>query len=443
MGVSPATFDYAKLDWMNGVYLRDLAPDAYADALVGFLRERGIDWDEGRVRAAAPLVQEKIGRLGEFPGFAGFLFGDVEPDPAQLDRGILEAAATALGAVPEWSAASIEAALKALCDELGQKPRQVFGPIRVAVTGSRISPGLYESLELLGRDVSLARLRRRRGARSVSGALVPDAFEEQLAAYLRERSEESRAVRVGEKETSEQAAIVARYAGLFTRPQLEALAAAEEGAEGDARERLYRLRKTCEGGIVTAELAERDDALENALLAARVEWNGEQVPLRTAQALLATTPAYADRDTLGERQLAVSAGFNDERRDLLAAHEELYAEPLGRARPGARGTRRRRASRCGSCATRSTRPACRRPLRSTGCGPRGSSACSGPSGTPCRRPRTRAGCDGSRRWPTRTRRSAPCRCAWRRSTGSGSTSRTSAASGSTSRTGRRSRRAPA
>ena len=178
VGVSPATFDYAKLDWMNGVYLRDLAPDAYADALVGFLRERGIDWDEARVRAAAPLVQEKIGRLGEFPGFAGFLFGDVEPDPAQLDRGILEAAATALGAVAEWSAASIEAALKALCDELGQKPRQVFGPIRVAVTGSRISPGLYESLELLGRDVSLARLRARRGARRVSGALVPDAFEE-------------------------------------------------------------------------------------------------------------------------------------------------------------------------------------------------------------------------------------------------------------------------
>jgi hypothetical protein len=167
----------------------------------------------------------------------------------------------------------------------------------------------------------------------VSGALAPDAFEEQLAAYLRERSEESRAVRVGEKETSEQAAIVARYAGLFTRPQLESLAAAEEGADGDARERLYRLRKTCESGIVTAELAARDDALENALLAARVGWNGEQVPLRTAQALLATTPAYADRDTLGELQLAVSASFNDERRDLLAAHEELHAGLAGQPDP--------------------------------------------------------------------------------------------------------------
>ncbi len=159
VGVSPATFDYAKLDWMNGVYLRNLAPAAYADALVGFLREQGSDWDEARIRAAAPLVQEKIGRLGEFPGFAGFLFGAVEPDPAQLDHDILDAAAVALEAVESWHATAIEAALKALCDELGRKPRQVFGPIRVAVTGSRVSPGLYESLELLGRDVSLARLR--------------------------------------------------------------------------------------------------------------------------------------------------------------------------------------------------------------------------------------------------------------------------------------------
>lgn len=160
VGVSPATFDYAKLDWMNGVYLRELAADAYAETLVGFIRERGIGWDEARVREAAPLVQEKIGRLGEFPGFAGFLFHEVEPDPEQLDRVILTAAAAALETVAAWSAADLEAALKGLCDDLGQKPRQVFGPIRVAVTGSRISPGLYESLELLGRDEALDRLRR-------------------------------------------------------------------------------------------------------------------------------------------------------------------------------------------------------------------------------------------------------------------------------------------
>ena len=160
VGVSPATFDYAKLDWMNGVYLRELAVGAYADALVVFLQEQGYEWDEARIRAAAPLVQEKIVRLGEFPAFAGFLFHEVEPDPGLLDRHILTLAEAALEAVESWTAGVIEERLKALCDELGQKPRAVFGPIRVAVTGSKISPGLYESLELLGRDVALERLRR-------------------------------------------------------------------------------------------------------------------------------------------------------------------------------------------------------------------------------------------------------------------------------------------
>jgi glutamyl-tRNA synthetase len=159
VGASPATFDYAKLDWMNGVYLRALAPDAYADRLVAYLDEQGVGWPEERARAAAPLVQEKIARLGEFPGFAGFLFHGVEPDPALLDRTILEGAADVLAAVDPWSAPEIESALKRFCDDLGEKPRTVYLPIRVAVTGSRVSPGLYESLELLGRDTSLARLR--------------------------------------------------------------------------------------------------------------------------------------------------------------------------------------------------------------------------------------------------------------------------------------------
>ncbi|HSO02783.1 MAG TPA: glutamate--tRNA ligase [Gaiellaceae bacterium] len=160
VGRSAATFDYDKLDWMNGVYLRELSPDAYADRLVTHLRERGIDWDEDRIRAAAPLVQEKIARLGEFPELAGFLFHDVEPDPALLDRPVLEATAAALEPLEPWAAEQLEAALKDLCERLALKPRQAFPPIRVAVTGSKISPGLYESLELLGRDESLARIRR-------------------------------------------------------------------------------------------------------------------------------------------------------------------------------------------------------------------------------------------------------------------------------------------
>jgi glutamyl-tRNA synthetase len=161
VGASPATFDYDKLDWMNGVYLRALSPDAYADALVAYVRERGLGWDDARVRAAAPLVQEKIARFGEFPRFAGFLFGEVEPDPALLDGGgpVLAEAERALAAVEPFAAEPIEAALKALCERLGLKPRQAFQPIRVAVTGSKVSPGLYESLELLGKDEALARLR--------------------------------------------------------------------------------------------------------------------------------------------------------------------------------------------------------------------------------------------------------------------------------------------
>lgn len=159
VGASSATFDYDKLDWLNGVYLRALPPAAYADTLVAYLREQGNDWPEERIREAAPLVQEKIGRLAEFPAFAGFLFHDVDPDPALLDRRVLEAVADALEPLDRFEAEPIEAALKELCERLGAKPRQVFAPIRVAVTGSKISPGLYESLALLGRGAAVARLR--------------------------------------------------------------------------------------------------------------------------------------------------------------------------------------------------------------------------------------------------------------------------------------------
>jgi glutamyl-tRNA synthetase len=159
VGPSPATFDYAKLDWMNGVYLRALPPEEYADRVVAYLREQGSDWPEERVRAAAPIVQEKIGRLDEFAGFAGFLFHDVEPDPSLLDKRILGFAETALMGVDSWTAPNIEIALKGMTEELGEKPRTVYLPIRVAVTGSRVSPGLYESLELLGKHESIHRLR--------------------------------------------------------------------------------------------------------------------------------------------------------------------------------------------------------------------------------------------------------------------------------------------
>jgi hypothetical protein len=165
---------------------------------------------------------------------------------------------------------------------------------------------------------------------------APAEYEGRLARYLCERSEEARAVRVGEKETSEQAAIVARYRDLFTTTQLDALRGDELDADGDERERLYRLRKTCEDGVVTAELAERLDALENALLAERVSWRGEDLPLRSAQAKLAVLAEYADRDELGALQVAASAKFNPERRELLAAGEALSAQLSGETDPVAR-----------------------------------------------------------------------------------------------------------
>lgn len=163
-----------------------------------------------------------------------------------------------------------------------------------------------------------------------------DAFEERLAAYVAERAEESRAVRVGEKETSEQAAIVARYSDLFTREQLAALRHAEESEPDGGRERLTRLRLTCEGGLVTRELAARNDAFENAVLAARIEWGGEQIPLRAGMAKLATETAYADRSSLGELVRAATAKFNDDRLELLRAREELEQDLSGISSPVAR-----------------------------------------------------------------------------------------------------------
>jgi glutamyl-tRNA synthetase len=155
---SPARFDYAKLDWMNGVYLRELPADEFAQRLVDWLREQGYDWDDERVRAAAPLVQEKVARLGEVPDYIRFLFQDVEPQDLDGGAEVVAAARDALAELEPFTAESIEAALRSVLERLGLKPRQGFQPIRIAVTGSKISPGLFESIELLGRETTLRRL---------------------------------------------------------------------------------------------------------------------------------------------------------------------------------------------------------------------------------------------------------------------------------------------
>ena len=155
---SPAAFDYQKLDWMNGVYLRALPPDEYAHELLLYLGEHGYDWDAELVHNAAPLVQDKIERLGDFPTFAGFLFEEVSVDGHELDADVLAEAERELGEVEPFTADRIEQALRTFAERLGLKPRDAFQPIRIAVTGSKVSPGLFESIELLGKEKALARL---------------------------------------------------------------------------------------------------------------------------------------------------------------------------------------------------------------------------------------------------------------------------------------------
>lgn len=166
-------FDLDKLAWLNGHYIRQLGVDDLAERLVGALQIAGVlpagvsDADRDVVRRAAPLVQERMAVLSEAVPMLGFLFGDdvtVEPEAAakQLGEGstkVLEAAQGALGPVAAWTTETIEVALRsALVDELGLKPKHAFGPVRVAVTGRTVSPPLFESLELLGRERTLRRL---------------------------------------------------------------------------------------------------------------------------------------------------------------------------------------------------------------------------------------------------------------------------------------------
>jgi glutamyl-tRNA synthetase len=157
VGASPATLDVKKLDWMNGVYLRDLQPEEYAHWLDKWLDEHGIEWARETVHATVPLVEEKLEKFSQYPDYVRFLFEDVSPDGA--DPRICRAAFERLEPLEPWEALRLEDELRALADELGEKPRAAFQPIRLAVTGSKVSPGLFESLELLGKQRSLERLR--------------------------------------------------------------------------------------------------------------------------------------------------------------------------------------------------------------------------------------------------------------------------------------------
>ena len=177
---NPARFDLKKAEAINGSHVRMLEPADFRNRLVPYLQQAGLVGEtltareEQILTEAAPLVQERITLLGEAPDMVGFLFKaddavDVADDarkglPANLAE-VLDAALAALEPVQEWTAENIQAALRqALVEDMGIKPRLAFGPVRTAVSGRRISPPLFESMVILGRDSSLARIRTFRDA---------------------------------------------------------------------------------------------------------------------------------------------------------------------------------------------------------------------------------------------------------------------------------------
>ncbi|MCV7279726.1 glutamate--tRNA ligase [Mycolicibacterium flavescens] len=167
---NPARFDQKKADALNAEHIRMLSEAEFTARLADYFAAHGHDTglDQTRFAEAAALVQTRIVVLGDAWDLLKFL----NDDEFRLDEksaakelkaeavAVLDAAVSALDAVGDWSTPAIEAALKqALLDELGLKPRKAFGPIRVAATGASVSPPLFESLDLLGRERSLARLR--------------------------------------------------------------------------------------------------------------------------------------------------------------------------------------------------------------------------------------------------------------------------------------------
>ena len=175
---NPARFDLKKAEAINADHMRVLPADAYVDAVLPYLSAAGLlsdpvtEHERDIVTQAVPLVQPRMNLLGEAPGMLGFLFQGAaeivyEDDALAQLKGdtaaVVAAARAALASIDDttWRTDAIQAALQvALVDELGLKPRLAFGPVRTAISGRRVSPPLFESLELLGRDESLARLER-------------------------------------------------------------------------------------------------------------------------------------------------------------------------------------------------------------------------------------------------------------------------------------------
>ena len=182
ISANPARFDLKKCEAINAVHLRRLAPEDLAKRILPFLADAGLldsdapaghlanDAEWRTLLAAIPLIQERMVVLSDALGMVGFLFVSdesftVDPDDAAKfltpeAKPVLEAAITTLESLSDWTTAAIDEALRhALIDGLALRPKVAFTAIRVAVTGRRVSPPLFESLELLGRERTLARLR--------------------------------------------------------------------------------------------------------------------------------------------------------------------------------------------------------------------------------------------------------------------------------------------
>jgi glutamyl-tRNA synthetase len=170
---NPARFDQKKAEAINAEHIRRLTPANFAARLRAFFAEHGHDTGLGEsdFATAADLVQTRIVVLSDAWELLKFLDDDayaIDPKAGASEltgdaAAVLDSALGALDGLGEWTVSSIEAALKgALIDGLGLKPRKAFGPIRVAITGATVSPPLFESLELLGRERSLRRLREAR-----------------------------------------------------------------------------------------------------------------------------------------------------------------------------------------------------------------------------------------------------------------------------------------
>jgi glutamyl-tRNA synthetase len=167
---NPARFDERKLKWLDGVHIRELPTDQLAELLGKFLDDvgghAGAREDERFARAVA-ISQEKIHTLADFWPLSGFLFGGPQDDPAAREkwldddgRAALTDARAALADVVDFDEAGVREALEGVLDRRGCKPRALYQPLRVAIAGTPISPGIFESVALLGREETLRRIDR-------------------------------------------------------------------------------------------------------------------------------------------------------------------------------------------------------------------------------------------------------------------------------------------